>query len=138
MLPLTCALTEPACALEQELNPQAFYARDNTLATELHWTRLENFWKHQSSLSLAKHKTQEVVKERARYKFQSPMLLYLFFMSCLKQVLNFNCTHVKQCLQTNTRRDQSQNMSTSQLDELYYFNHYLATSLNTYGERGKA
>ena len=47
------------------------------------------------------------------------------------KALDFKCTHMTRCLQTNTGRDQSQNMDVAQLDKLYCFSHYLATSLRT-------
>lgn len=47
------------------------------------------------------------------------------------KALDFKCIHMTRCLQTNTGRDQSQNMDVAQLDKLYGFNHYLATSLRT-------
>ena len=45
---------------------------------------------------------------------------------------------LRQCLQTNTAKDQSQTMAIAPLDKLYCFNHYLAASLNTYAEKEAA
>lgn len=84
---------------------------------------------------ITNHETQEAANGRDGYKFQSPTLDVSHVLYETK-ALDFKGTHVRQCLQILEGIKVKQGLA--QLDKLYYFNHHLATSLNTYAEREEA
>lgn len=73
---------------------------------------------------------------RYRYIPTSHANIWLFYVIDKTKGLGFKCTDMKQYTETNTKKDQRQNMNTAQLGKLYCFNHYLAIFLNIYGEGG--
>ena len=66
------------------------------------------------------------------------MLLYLFLGLVWIKSFGFQMHSPDTMFINKYGRNQSQNMNAAQLDKLYYFNHYLATSLKIYAEREEA